>query len=356
MAELLPLLYQPWIDELLPGGIPDESRATCSACTMLDSGDATAPDVPFLPQVKCCTYYPELSNFHVGRVLADRRPEMFGARRILEERIKARIAVTPLYIAPPPVYQALYTDSALAGPFAFGRSPALRCPHFVELKGQCGMWPHRNAVCSTFFCKYVRGPRGRAFWRVLQALLVTLEQSIRSWCVDKLDPSGDLSAAVWVAEAQKPKALDDQALAGTTRPALYARVWGAWIGREVDFYGKCAELVGPLALADVLAIGGAPATAAARAVVALHRDLGRSELPPAVARGTHALVQIGRAPGTVRVRHVSAPHDYVDLPSATLDAATRLAGRPLAEALAAENVSEATVRTLLDFDVLTPAG
>lgn len=115
----------------------------------------------FDPQVKCCTYLPELPNFLVGRILADEDPALAVGRATVEKRLQAGVAVTPLGLDRTPFYDLLYQHADTA----FGRSHTLRCPHYIEEGGLCGIWQHRNSVCATWFCKHVRGAMGFRFWK-----------------------------------------------------------------------------------------------------------------------------------------------------------------------------------------------
>src|SRR5262245_42546607 len=81
----LPSLYARWIADLLAAPIPEETIATCDNCVMCKP-DAVTPLV-FRPEVKCCTYLPQLPNFIVGRILTDDRPSNSDGRATVVERI-----------------------------------------------------------------------------------------------------------------------------------------------------------------------------------------------------------------------------------------------------------------------------
>jgi len=361
MPEVLPPLYQRWIDALLPEGIPSETRSTCSSCAMLPKAGENADDRTFNPTTKCCTYLPDLHNFIAGNILADDAPENYTARRTLERRIAARVAVTPLSIAPPPLYSVIYSNSALVGPAVFGHSASLKCPLYIEHTGQCGIWRHREAVCATFFCKYERGTFGRRFWEALSSFLGQLEYILRVWALDQIDPTTSLSNASLGAELNKPKkSIDAEGLANVIHPAKYERLWGPFVGREVEIYRSCADLVNRLDFSRVLEIAGGLMATAARSVREMHRRLIADGLPGRVAIGDGHQVQIGRAPGKARLKNSLALYDHIDVPVEALAAATRLVGRPLAQAreqLRAEglDVDDRTVRSLIDYEVLVPA-
>src|SRR5262245_2433326 len=161
----LPARYAAWMDQLL-GPIPNEPKATCHDCAMCaPPGSTVATDSPkevvfYDPQVKCCSYTPILWNFLVGDLLADQSAEAVIGRATVERRIEAGVAVTPLGLDRPPSYFALYQHISKA----FGRTHTMRCPHFIDEGGLCGVWRHRESTCVTWFCKHERGGVGKAFW------------------------------------------------------------------------------------------------------------------------------------------------------------------------------------------------
>ncbi len=352
---VLPRLYQRWIDELLPRGIAPETRATCQECAMVDRGGPSSPELPFNPAVKCCTYHPELPNYLVGKILADERPEAAEARRVLEERIAARVGVTPYGLSAPAAFTLIYQNAAV-----FGRSEQLRCPFYVVDGGRCGIHEHREGVCATWFCRYERGATGRAFWRVLNVLLKAFDSGLRAWALDEVDGGGATASAIWMVDLTKQKTLDEHALAGGAASAAeHAWVWGRWVGHEAELYRRCAELVEPLELARVLEICGAQTLAASRVVQLLHGTLSRAR-PERVMRG-NGLVQIGRQPGEMRIMNAAAPYDHVDLPAGVIAAVPRLTSGALSEAVEEIRafgipLDDATLQWLLDFEVVVGAG
>src|SRR5215469_6021872 len=183
----LPPLYTAWMDQILAGPIPGETNATCEQCAMCPQPGNSTPGSPlfFNPRTKCCTYMPRLPNFLAGRLLADDDPDPDATkgRATIETRIEKGIAVTPLGLYPDPVHSLLYQRS----PDAFGQSLTLRCPHYIEESGHCGVWKHRESTCATWFCKHVRGAVGMRFWHAVQHLLGAVEESLAQWCVSELD-------------------------------------------------------------------------------------------------------------------------------------------------------------------------
>jgi hypothetical protein len=357
MSTVLSALYQPWIDELLGGPTPVESRATCSECVMLDRPGAPPLEYAFSPQTKCCTYTPNLPNFVVGRILGRRDVAGGPARAFLTERIASRVGVTPLGVSPPLSYQRRY--AGMAETTAFGRTASMRCPLYLEEGGLCGIWQDREAICSTWFCKQDRGLLGKTFWHVLEAWLRAMERELRLWCAGRAGLAPEPLAEVWSVLAERlDQQIDEHAMNDVADPAAYRRVWGEAGADPAAYFARCAELVSPLRLADVLAIGGASLAAAGNAVRVVYERMKVAALPERVSLGP-TLVQIGRRPGQLSARHVALRYDWLDLPVDLVGQLGRFEHAPVArvlEELHAEGVAVDAdlVQRLLDWQVLAP--
>lgn len=315
-------------------------------------GSRTDGDLFFDPRSKCCTYVPSLPNFLVGRILRDRSPESAAGRASVEARIEAGVGVTPAGLAQPPVYGLRYRSAA----DAFGRSVALRCPHYLADTGTCGIWRHREAACATWFCKYDRGAVGLRFWTALRRLLESIERSLVAHCVLALDPG--VGAIERLVASPRPDAdprlsatdLDEVADAHRQRLA-----WGRYAGREREFYEASARLVENLTWSEVTRLTGAEVRLAATPVKATYDALRSDALP---SRLRVAPVEITPL-GADRLRMTSyRAYDPLVIPKALGDALHHFDGRPTRSALAAIardnglDVERAVVRRLVDFDVL----
>jgi hypothetical protein len=346
------------MNSLLGAPIPGERRATCDACAMCrPAGEPPGQgDHYFDPGTKCCTYTPVLPNFLVGRILADDDPAMREGRASVLGRIEARIAVTPLGVGKPPSLAILY-DS---GEDVFGRSLALRCRHYVETSGHCGIWRHRESVCSTWFCKHVRGQFGYAFWRdAMLPLLRAVEEAVTKWCVLELDigPEALEKLVANPAWTGRPAPLTAAALDLKSDETAYRRIWGAWHGRELEFYRLCGERVEALGWDGALALAGADGQALATLTRRAYARLMSEAVPEALAVGEMNIAAMGAE--TSRIVTYSAS-DPLDVPNLVLALLPFFDGRPTGEALAA--IAERTgvtleidlVRKLADFGILKP--
>jgi hypothetical protein len=352
----LPPLYAGWMDQLLAGPIPHETNATCDDCAMCSPEHPEGSDSYFNTQTKCCTYLPALPNYLVGRILGDADPAFAEGRDTVLARLRAGVAVTPLGLACSPVFELLYGHN----PKVFGHSRSLRCPHYLENGGRCGMWKHRASVCATWFCKYVRGEVGRDFWLALHRLLSTVERSLSSWCVLELDV-GETALNRLFPPPMPPdptSAIDGKTLDGKVDPAAYRVLWGNWLGREVPFYQACAERVNALTWQQVSAIGGPGVHIAAKLVQVAHRKLLSEEMPAALGAGSFQIHQL--ALDTARVSAYS-PSDPLELPRELLEVLRHFDGRSTGDVL--DDIQDETgieihpelVRKLADFGILVPS-
>ena len=357
----LPPLYAGWVDTLLAGPIPHETEATCDDCAMCAPAGAPADvsDVFFDPRTKCCTYIPTLANYLVGRLLADEDPAFAAGRATVETRLRAGVAVTPLGLGQPPTFAVLYENTA---PNSFGRSPSLRCPHYLEEQGgRCGVWKHRASVCATWFCKHVRGATGMGFWRTLHQLLGSVERSLSHWCVLELDVGADALARLFPAptrpgrsEMSSRHTLDD-----VVNLEVYRALWGRWDGREAEFYRECSRLVSRLSWDDVVAIGGPDVRVFSRLTTEAYRRLMSDDIPARLKVGALNVMRMDRKSCRVWAHDGADP---LELSRALMDLFPYFDGRPTAEALQAIEAVEgvridpALVRRLVDFAILVPHG
>ena len=345
----LPPLYARWMDEALAGPIPNETRADCSDCNMIRRADAEPPPVqPFASDTKCCTYQPELYNFLVGGILADADKGVAWAKEVIAMRMHRRNGITPLGIRADAFKMLVYERIVDKSPEMFGRLRELKCPFYINQHGgQCGVWRHRNAICTTWFCRYERGMVGRTFWKQMLGLLRTIEHALSSWAVLELGIGDEaVSVLAQITQRREPNVQD---AIDPIPEHVYRRLWGTWYQREVEFYKEAARRVGELAWADVKRIGG-PELAAIEVVVRrAYAELVSTDLPAEVTRAADVLYQIHpRKPDHLRIASRNLPYDPLDLPAAVLDRLPPPGGRAPATVVD----DDTTLRRLLDYGVL----
>lgn len=357
----LPPLYAGWFDDLLGGDIPSETRATCSDCAMCES-DATpkSRNVKFFnAQSKCCTYLPLLPNFLVGMILSDEDPAMAPGRATVERRLDAGLAVTPRGLEWPLKVRAQYTQ---AEPRAFGRAQSLRCPHYLsDQGGLCGIWKYRNSVCSTWFCKYVRGSVGREFWETAKQLLLAIEMELSRWCAIQLnlDESalGFLLSPLLVVGQLPILTLEE--VDETVAPEQQRKMWANWYGREREFYRACAELVSKLDGTEVLSICGPEVQVHARLLQKAYRNLVADEIPERLRVGSFKVMDVSR--GFYSLHDPAIGVDRFQLSERVMGLLPYFDGRPTSEIVSQIIEKERLrftpelLRRLVDFKILTAA-
>lgn len=342
---MLASFYSTWMEQLLAGPIPAETKATCDNCAMLPQPGSGPATISFHPQTKCCTFEPQLANYRVGLILSNDDPALAAGRLTVEQRLRARIAVNPCGIDVSVRFLLLYNNS----PNGFGRAPDLGCPHQIE--GRCGIWPYHPATCSTWFCKHDRGATGQEFWQALSALLNEVDRQLSLWCALEMgcDAAGLVTgdgAAAKVNPAELGAPVDE---------GRYGKLWGRWAGREAELYRGCAELVRPLGWDDVKRICGPRVTAMTSVV---EQRFGTLTDPAVTADLRLGLIQIeGIAAGKVRVVTYS-DYDPLQMPQELASALPHFDGRPVAEVLAELReknnlgMSGALLQRLVDFRIL----
>ncbi len=361
-ASPLPPLYARWMLDALGSPIPNETRATCTECAMLPQPGRPPPPVTFRADTKCCTFQPELHNFLVGGVLGDPDRGLAWAKEMLALRMAKRVGVTPLGIRADAFAGLIYDRVVELAPESFGRMKEVRCPYYIQQGGACGVWRHRNAICSTWFCKYERGGTGLTFWKTMLGLLRAAERAASMWAVLQLDPGPRAKTLLLFLDQRRDSAVRE--IVEGIPDHAYRTLWGTWFGRELEFYREAGRLVGELTWADVRRIAGPELTALEDIARYTHDRQLSQALPPGVARGPDALFQIHPTrPDHLRVTTRALGYDPLDLPAAILPLIPVLCGRDPVEAMRelhangrGELLDEAVVRKLLDYGVLVPVG
>jgi hypothetical protein len=357
---VLPPLYARWLEPVL-GTVRGEPRSTCERCAMVAWPEVTDP-IPqaFQPNVKCCSYQPELYNFNAGRVLADSHPLGEASRAYVRKRIAERAGVTPLSIASSAVYRTIYENST----GAFGRSMSLRCPHYVDKDGGlCGIWQHREAVCTTYFCKYEHGAMGRVWWRVMTHVLSAIELSLKMWVIREAGLDDEAQADLWSRQELERRGarpqLDEAALANAADVGRYRKDWANFFEREEEFFRRCAEIVEGLEWDDIARIGGTSVTSAVHTARHVRSRIENLEIPEHARLGPNVFFTL-RRPGEVCVRHQGVPLDWLDVPEGVARKALRFHEAPVKEVVAemrAEGtpIDDQLLRKLVEWQVLNKA-
>lgn len=330
IIDVLPAIYAPLFPGFFQSDVPEEEKATCRDCAMCEGKSAQWVEPVdgtsryFRPDTKCCTYHPRLPNYLVGAILSDTRPELAEGRARIAARIDARQGTTPQWLKPPAKFNLLYRSARTA----FGRSGSLLCPYYEGQSGNCTIWPYREAVCSTFFCKYVAGQDGRGFWMSLKTYLTLVEIQLSRWAIYQLMPE-------YVLEGQDKPDRDDvltlTELEELPLPdAAHAALWHGWAGDERAFYQRSYQLVSELKGDEFERLLGLDGTLEQAILDRLYQKATAFELPPILRFNPSATVS-WLPDGSVALACYSE-YDGVALPGNAYELLIRFTGRePVAE-------------------------
>lgn len=280
----LPILFDRWLNQAVSGAITNEERASCLNCGMTDGSCWERPQAlaTFHPDTKCCTYTPALRNFQIGAILADTSPEMAFGRDTLRERLKAKVGVTPLGFTWLADYEARYDDLE----DEFGMHPEMRCPHYIEQGGLCGIWRHRNSVCSTWFCRHEDGHRSLAYWEAVRGFFEDVEHVLMWHAMQQMGVEGEHFDLLQDVDNPKINLNGEKKVTRKRRE----KVWGHWIDHEEAFFLGCHDVVANMSWDDMMAIAPSRLGRAAESVADALADLNPSRLPPILEPGdVHAM-------------------------------------------------------------------
>jgi hypothetical protein len=352
----LPPLYARWVEGLLGATIPEEHEATCSDCAMCK--DDVPAALQFRPDAKCCTYHPQIVNFQVGLILADASPEAAHGRDAVARKLNDRLGATPLGISRSPAYALAYGH----GIDGFGRDLSFLCPYFITDGGRCGIWRYRNSVCSTYFCRTVRGAAGSAFWKEVKALLQAIEMQLSIWCLSEL--SG-FRLELLLDEKGEPRKLSQAELRGYVDPAsgqlspyLARQLWGDWYGQENNFYRACAARVADLDWQEIKSKASVRfGILEARVREAFTRA--HSDSPPPILCKTNFEID-PLEDGLVQLRSPAVPYAPLRLSAPIAAALVEFDGRPTGEVMQAiatgrgVEIDSSLLKTLFERGIVAP--
>lgn len=218
----LPSFFRPWFEPLL-GDLPDETRATCNACVMVNppAGPKRDPG-PFKADLKCCTYDPFVPNFALGALieLVNQNPS-HPARAAVVEILKSAEPVGYLPEQP----EENEETGEIKG---FGSDESRACRFLDRKMGICTIWSHRSSVCWSYTCVSDRGLKGLEEWQELEEKGNRLEWVLAHEVLFRM---------------------------GFTNDELDSGGFHEWKGRESEFFLQCyqvAKSVGPHDIADAL--------------------------------------------------------------------------------------------------------
>jgi len=246
LFDQLPDFYREVFPPQFDAPIPTERFATCDDCAM--ACNPPPGQEAYHPNRKCCTFHPVLPNYLIGALLADQRPEWEEGRHRIRAMIQRRIGITPFGLFPSRKH-----DHLVKAGVGFGQSRALLCPFYREAGGQCTIWPFREAVCATYFCKTVTGAAGKDFWHEVKMYLIFVQDCLAGYALHELEMP-IMERSKYQNQPLTAADLDDL----PPDDATYRHQWADWVGREESFYRTCHRLVTALDRKGYQSLTGMP--------------------------------------------------------------------------------------------------
>jgi len=315
ITKVLPALYSGMFPPFFSGTIPAETLATCGNCAMAAPDSQGQNPEYYRPELKCCTYFPGLPNYLVGGILS--APSLVQGKARITARINGRTGVTPFGIFPSRKRQALYQH----GRQGFGRSQFLLCPYLDRESGSCTIWPFRDAVCSTFYCKHAAGIEGKLFWNGMKDYLSLVEQALSQHVLRELgwDPA---QLRKWNRERQDNRA-DQQLTArdlddAPPDDAEWRGTWGAWTGTVEEFYIEAYRRTGAVDARQLRELGGVFLAVGLDNLELLRKEMLEPVLPDPLQRAPELKVTM-LGDGKVRLISEEGPFEVAEVVYRVLD-------------------------------------
>jgi hypothetical protein len=221
-----------------------EKKATCNDCFC---SKPTRGDLPYYDKnLKCCTFHPYLPNYAVGGLFEDSGKSEFSKFSLIR-KIEQREYTLPMGIFVPVAYQVKFNQRQDTD---FGNRHDFLCPYYNQQTSNCGIWRHRGAVCTSYYCISDRGESGLQFWQALGDYLHCCEMVLAQDCV--------------VSMGLPPEAIDNQLeyincetgteeelASNSMSEVLFNTHWQGWDGSIEQFYRSCNRYIRDLDLGQL---------------------------------------------------------------------------------------------------------
>lgn len=212
---MIPEFYSGWLKPIEFDECWEKRR--CEPC---EQASAEIPvEERFSSETKCCTYFPFLPNFTLGKLVEEAQKDRALQLRTSHALMKGR--ATPLGLFTALEYEA---DREARGEKAFGRAIELLCPFFNRTQGLCSIWIHRPGVCASYICRSTHGNRGQELKKSLEEYLNLFEWTLVHETLWRLGYTQD----------------DVRLMESVRKDTVWRpeRAWGEYWGREEEFFLK----------------------------------------------------------------------------------------------------------------------
>lgn len=204
---------------------PEESLATCHNCPKVKLEG-------YQPEIKCCTYYPMIPNFQIGLGLKD--PQ---SRKFMENVISRRLVTPEGSVSSPSLWLHSVNEGLENG---FGLTSEIVCPFLDREQKLCGVYPYRNSVCNTFFCKHTSEKNGPDLWEKLQELIGQIEVALSQWVLNSI--GFDVQGYMNILDSHSTH-IDDISTDKRWNEEIYHQFFDTWKDREEELFIACADQI-----------------------------------------------------------------------------------------------------------------
>lgn len=219
---------------------PIETKATCDACIMAKPQNKR--EIFYDNSLKCCTFHPFLPNYVIGGILSDEKLAAPSAVKSIRDKIQRRAYSLPLGVVAPANYQIPFNAKKEN---EFGRRTDWLCPYFNHEQQNCGIWRHRGAVCTTFFCHSSFGAKGLRFWAELSNYITYVEMALMEEALVMLDFSPrQISDLLEYLNLETATQLELKT--GTLSEKKSRDLWNGYFDEQEVFFKKCFRIVNEL--------------------------------------------------------------------------------------------------------------
>ncbi len=205
-----------------------ETKATCDRCNWPE----------YKPDLKCCTYEPFIPNYLVGAALQSTSTSS-AAQKVFREKIEKRKFALPIGMVASPRFQVRFNNREEN---EFGQRKDWLCPYYSIEKQNCGIWKHRGAVCTTYYCQSSYGVMGTEFWKQMSDYMTYVEMALMEEALVQLDFSPrQISDCLQYLNRQEVSVSESRSDFLTETKAR--KIWNGYYEEQEQFYLKSYEIV-----------------------------------------------------------------------------------------------------------------
>jgi Fe-S-cluster containining protein len=197
--------------------------------------------------LKCCTYFPFLTNYSLGAILESD----LKSKDLISEMIEKREFVLPLGLVPNWKYKQEFKDKALGD---FGNNENLLCPFFLKSEKSCSIWPYRNSACQSFQCEYETNSPGPVYWDIYSEAFHFMEMSLSQFILGAFGYNRtQINVQLNYLEGEGSRLEPNKVALSESE---FKAVWGDHYGNESQFFKMVFEFQQKMSYEDYIQVLG----------------------------------------------------------------------------------------------------